>query len=291
MDLLQQGRTKLKSRESASLVYHDLFDYPLTYTEIIKWTVGKKYPLPKQKVRYQVVDGYYFLRERTGLVYERTKRSRNTDKKLYLANHAAKILSKIPGVEMVALTGSLAMKNAQKDSDIDLLIVCSQKTLWCSRFLGFVVFKLLGKKIRRYGKQEEENQICTNIWLEEKYLSWTWQDRNVFTAHEIAQIQPLYNKNNTYEKFILKNSWILDYWPNSVKTRQFKNKFKEKKPNQGLFVLMTLGLMHLFEPFAYKIQLNYMKHKITREVVTPHRAEFHPVKLSKVVISKLTSSP
>jgi hypothetical protein len=44
---------------------------------------------------------------------------------------------------------------------------------------------------------------------------------------------------------------------------------------------------NIFEQIVYKIQLLYMKRKISREVVTPTRAIFHPQDLGRYILSRL----
>ena len=60
------------------------------------------------------------------------------------------------------------------------------------------------------------------MWLDESDMVWQRKDRNIYTAHEIAQIVPLINKDKTYEKFLSHNRWILDFWPNAVKIRKLQ---------------------------------------------------------------------
>ena len=115
-----------------------------------------------------------------------------------------------------------------------------------------------------------------NMWLDESDLVWPKKDRNIYTAHEIAQASPLVNKDKTCEAFIYKNSWILDFWPNSVKKE--RPSVKNTKFSRGLV-----------EKICYAIQYQYMKPKITREIVTPTRGIFHPNDWSEVVLSRLSS--
>ena len=47
--------------EFSSLIYHDLFDYPLTFKDMIRWKTGSSIkPLITEAVIVQH-DGYYFL--------------------------------------------------------------------------------------------------------------------------------------------------------------------------------------------------------------------------------------
>ncbi|MDP2631821.1 MAG: hypothetical protein Q8P30_03600, partial [Candidatus Uhrbacteria bacterium] len=103
---------------------------------------------------------------------------------------------------------------------------------------------------------------------------------NIYTAHEIAQIVPLVNKSNAYEKFLRCNRWILNYWPNSIKI-----------PNYQIQISKSVQKQNILENISYRIQYYYMSKKITREVVTPTRAIFHPNDWGKIVLSKLQHVP
>jgi hypothetical protein len=176
---------------------------------------------------------------------------------------------------MVAVTGSLAMENATDKSDIDLMIVTKSGTLWTTRLLSYFLLKLLNFKVRKPFDKNEKDKLCLNVWLDESSLAW--MKRNIYTAHEIAQIVPLVNKDKTYEKLLSKNNWILSYWPDSVKIKKIKYA-KSTSPSWPFRFL---------EKTLYGIQRLYMKGKITSEVVSSDRALFHPQDWSKVVLDRL----
>ena len=123
--------------------------------------------------------------------------------------------------------------------------------------------------------KSQKDRLCLNIWLDESNL--IWREGNIYTAHEIAQIVPLANKDRTYEKFLYKNKWILDFWPNAVRI----------KPTKILSVKCCSPIIRLLEKIAYRLQYFYMKKKITRETVTPTRAIFHPEDWGQVVLDRL----
>ncbi len=280
----------LKDADLVSLLYHDLFDYPLTSFELIKWKPGEKAlkvagdMVPKVGYR----NGYFFIKQKEGLVFKRTLREKISDKKLLIAKKAAKIIAKIPSVQMVALTGALCMRNCQDEADIDLLVVTKKGVLWSTRFLVYLMLKILQVPLRVPGERNQKNKLCLNMWLDESDL--VWRKRNMFTAHEIAQIVPLFNKDKTHEKFIHKNHWINAYWPNAVKISNLESRIKKKevnKPRFGRIIHNSLFILRVLEPLARALQKEYMRNKVTKEVITPTRALFHPVDWGKYVSSKL----
>ena len=113
----------------------------------------------------------------------------------------------IPWVKLVALTGARAMNNASANDDIDLMIITSKNRLWLTRLLlSILLFPWLrrAKKISR--------RLCLNLWLDESALAI--KTRNLYTAHEICQLKPLYNCEATYQKFISANLWVKTYLAN-----------------------------------------------------------------------------
>ncbi len=268
----------LSEAEKLGVVYHDIFDYPLSFPELIKWTAGESFPGTSTDPQIAQKNGYFFIEGKVGIVYKRLLKRRISTKKLEIAKKAAEVLRLIPSVKMVAVTGSLAMENAGEESDIDLMIITKKGTLWTTRALTYLLISLSGLRFRRAGTRDEKDKLCLNIWFDESSLSWSNKDRNVYTAHEIGQIRPLVNKDKTYENFLRKNKWILRYWPNAVHIGGLGGKEKSKSGSL---------LSSFFEKIAFRIQYFYMKKKITREVVTPTRAIFHPHDWAKVVLSRL----
>ena len=179
------------------------------------------------------------------------------------------------------------MENSNEESDIDLMIITKKNLLWTTRAFVYLLIGLLGIKKRRPFDSNQKDKLCLNIWMDESDLSWTKKQRNIYTAHEIAQILPLVNKDNTYEKLLNINRWVLKYWPNSVKIERIENSVKSRVKEQNVirYTLFTDFLEKLF----FKLQYQYMKTKMTREVATATRALFHPQDWGKVVLGRLTS--
>jgi hypothetical protein len=269
-------KTILDGGKTASIIYHDIFDFPLTSTELIKWEVDDSFS-SSTEMAVENKKGFYFLRGKDGVILKRLMRKRASKRKLYLARKYGKIIGLIPQVKMVAVTGALAMQNADAQADIDLMIITSEGTLWTSRLLTFLLLNLFGIGVRRFGKREQKDKLCLNIWLDGTALVWPKKDRNIYTAHEISQIIPLINKANTYENFIASNVWIKNYWPNATRT------YHAEKPKA------SLSLVRIIEPFTRKFQYHYMKQKITREVILSNKALFHPHDWGEVVKVRLIS--
>jgi len=272
----------LSPDNTTSIVYHNIFDYPLTVQELHIWKSSKSVT-GITNITYK--NGFYFLKGREEIVKKRLRREKYSKKKLKIAKHNTCYLSLVPSVLFVGITGALAMNNASKNSDIDLFIITKKNSLWLTRLAILVILVIRGIPFRRAGRREERDKLCLNMWLDEGNLSWPKNDRNIYTSHEIAQIKPLINKNRIYEKFLFKNKWVLDFWPKAVQIRsmQYVASSRQKFILHSTFYM----LRSVVEKLAFKLQYLYMKSKITREVVTPTCAIFHPNDWGKRVLKKL----
>ena len=269
----------LTSDKVFSLIYHSLFEYPLTTLEFIKWQPGKKIRnLKISQVEYEYMNGFFYLKGSKGIVTSRMLRKRNSLKKIQIARKASKLLKKIPFIKMIGLTGSLSMFNAKDSSDIDLMLITRKDRLWISRLITLILLSIYGFKVRRFKDKNEKNKICMNMWMDETNLVWPRKDRNFYTAHEIAQIIPLFDRQKTYQMFLNKNLWLKDYWPNSIKFEKPRRIQKKKKSD-------LIG--KTVEKIAFGLQKFYMRNKITREVINAKKAIFHPIDRSENINTRL----
>ncbi len=279
----------MASQLKSSLLYHNIWNYPLTKAELHKWSPGRKAMdsmnfsdhLPGGRVGLVKSEKFYALNKKS--ITSRLQNEKHSAPKLATAKKAANFLKFIPTIEFVGVTGSLAMKNAGKGSDIDLMIITKAGTLWTTRLITFFYLNILGFKLRRAGEREVANALCLNIWLDTSALTVPSVARNIYTAHELAQILPLVNKNNTFEHLIVDNSWIISFWPNAVELKNIK-----KHENSTTYPQIVFWPL---EELAYRLQLRHMSRKRTREVVDRHKAFFHPKDWSREVERRLSSPP
>lgn len=279
---LHSKKALLPKLYKKSILYHDIFDYPLKKEELSFWQVGSGVSsFNNISKKIELKKGFYFALGKEESIIKRLLNEKISKSKIKIAKRAASILFQIPSIQMVGLTGSLAMLNAREDSDIDLMIIVSEGTLWMTRIIAYLTLLLTGFTLRRARDKDERDKLCLNIWLDETDLKW--RRKNIFTAHEVLQMNPLKNKNSAYEKFIEENKWSLNFWPNALK--QEIN--IAKNTNRDLISEIIVSLLRLFEPIAFWFEYNYMKRRITKETITPTRALFHPYDWSNFVNSKI----
>lgn len=276
--------------EIFSVVYHNIFDFPLNFSELIRWKAGNLVHANRSDLIIVQKNGYFFVEGKEGLVYKRLLRKRVSVKKREFVAKVARFLKLIPTIRMVAVTGSLAMDNADEESDIDLMVVTQEGFLWTSRLLVYLLVGLFRIPFRRAGKREERNKLCLNMWLDESDLVWPRSNRNIYTAHEIMQVVPVFDKGGTHQNFISRNKWAFGYWPNAInKPKQRYRGLQGSLKKYSMFSYPFYLACAFIEKMAFFVQHTYMKSKITREIVTPTRAIFHPNDWSSVVLGRLST--
>jgi hypothetical protein len=195
-----------------TLSYADLFDYALTREEVFRFLIGMRASRSEidralddhSRLNGNVVrvDGFVILPARQDLVAGRVHwRTVARDQSSHAASYA-RLIAHLPFVRMVALTGGLAMENA-RDDDIDYMIVTAPRRLWLVRGLTVVLVRLARLRGHR---------LCPNFLVTENSL--TIPDENLYTAHEIVQMIPLYGLA-AYNQFRKLNRWTENYLPNS----------------------------------------------------------------------------
>lgn len=207
-----------------TLAYADVFDYPLTSGELYRFLIVDKNDsysdfrraltrIKTNDKRINTNGEYSFLQGRKEIVAVRKQRKAWSASKLKLAEKVAGILRLIPWVKLIGITGALAMNNSKKDDDLDLLIVTSKNRLWLTRLFSVFLVELIGKR-RRPGDKKVKDKICLNMLLDESHLAIPEKERDLFSAHEVCQMKPLWEKERTYQKFLKANQWSQKFLPN-----------------------------------------------------------------------------
>jgi hypothetical protein len=197
-----------------TLLYADVFGFPMTQAEIHHFLIAYSASLdevdhalrhsPWLLERIQHVEGYYVLRSRADLVKQRQAREIASQELWPLARRYGVLLAHLPYVRMVALTGALAMHNANGSrDDIDYLIVTERGRVWIARAFAILVVRI----VRLLGIG-----LCPNYVLAETALEQSRQD--MFIAHELAQMVPLTGLP-VYEMMRAENDWSAAMLPNA----------------------------------------------------------------------------
>ena len=278
----------LQNAVLATLIYHDIFNFPLTLGEIYSLQIKTKSTFKKTKnalgelVHRRLVgekDGFYYLKGRGKIANLRLFRKKISDSKFKRALFFAGLLRIVPTLKLVGISGALAMENSHKDDDIDLVLVTSAGLLWTTRFLVNILllpFKRDPKGVKI------ANKACLNLFLDESALKISPQ--NLYIAHEICQMKPLWDRDGTYRRFIDQNSWVKKYLPNWEPEWVVNGKWKmvngKSKKINSLFTIHNLLIENLLRNF----QLAYMAKKVTTEKIGDRQLFFHPQNVSGKIL-------
>jgi len=192
-----------------TLVYADVFDYPLTLAEIHRYLAGVNVPLETVSTfldtshSVQCIGPYYTLPGREAIIQTRMRREQEAARLWRAARAYGKVISALPFVRMVAVTGSLAMNNVDANADIDYLVVTMPGRLWMCRLLVLVVTRVAALS---------GISLCPNYLLTLNSLEIT--ERSLYAAHEFTQMIPL-SGMDTYQHMVALNPWVRDYLPNA----------------------------------------------------------------------------
>ena len=275
----------------ATLAYHDIFDYPLTLEEIHKYLINlEARPFTVRRGLNKLFltgkifskNGYIFLKGRSEIVKLRKLREKYSLPKIKRAQFFARILKVIPSLKLVAISGALAMENSHKNDDIDLVLITSKNTLWTTRFLANIL--LLPYK-RSPSVRQISDRACLNVFIDESQLKIG--PPNLYLSHEICQMKPLWNRDNTYRRFLSANMWIKKYLPNwRPDVERLKTNDKRKKTSKALVFKRLALVVEPLEALAKWGQLFYMRPKITTEKIGDHQLFFHPADTQKWVMGE-----
>ena len=164
-----------------TVVYADLFDYPLTAQQIHRYLTGYGAPLAiveehlasdiQLSERLDSIPPFWFLAGREHLAHLRQEREAYSQILWSAARRYGQLVATLPFVRMTAVTGSLAMNNAvSAQDDMDFLIITRKGRVWLARGLVLLVVHLA----RRLGFE-----ICPNYVMAEQHLRLA--EPNLFT--------------------------------------------------------------------------------------------------------------
>ncbi len=263
-----------------TLLYESIFNSSFGKEELWKFLISEK-----QISRVEFED---FLKDpkiklnKNGKYYlgnKKTQERKTNGTKLQKAINAAQILSVIPSVNFIGISGSLALNTASENDDIDFFVITKSNTIWTTRLFCVILMKALGlyRQDRNF-----KNKICLNMFISR--LDFKKDRQDLYNAFEISQIYPLVDKKNTYKEFISANSWIDKYLPNA-RGQNNMQRIKNIKNNFALKTLFRLILFLGFEQFAKFAQLLLMK-KRTLETVSSELLAFHPIDFREQILTK-----
>lgn len=280
-----RGKMALSASILTAVIYAAQFSYPLTEDELVLWlpfAQGYSDTAVRTRIRRMVRQGVFkrnppflFFPSAAGTVSRRVTNQEASQQKWRYARAAAAKLAVIPWVRMIGVTGALSMDNSSSDDDIDFCIVTDPGSVWTVRFLTTALFTMLGIR-RKPGDVVIRDRICLNMYLSSSSLNVPVRERDFYTAHEVLQLTPVYERdNNVYREFLTANRWAARYLPRAWNKR-WKGKTGYRPPAEGSPVSSSPAVAGFAETALMRMQRWYMKNRVTREVVSRDVIRFHP---------------
>jgi hypothetical protein len=202
------------------VLYYDVFDYPVTASELFAHH-GKNISfesfemLLKQIVEDLVLktDGFYYYSPLSGTknILKRQNGNKMAAEMIPIAVKWGKRLFQFPYVRSISVSGSLSKNYFDQYSDIDFFVVTKTNRLWICRTLLILYWKM--------SSSENKKKFCTNYFVDETVLEW--EEKNRFTAIELNYLLPIVNSDGT-NKILEKNEWISNYVNNKSLNTNFE---------------------------------------------------------------------
>lgn len=237
----------------ATLSYFDIFDYPLTQTEIAQFLKADySHEEFSEDLRILTMenwiykfDEFYMLHNNYSLVQKRRRGNARAKTMLKTAENIAAFLSTFPFVKGVAVSGSLSKNFADENSDIDFFIITEKNKLWLAR-----TFMHCFKKIAIL--QKKQDLFCMNYYIDEKMLQI--KEKNIYTATEIVTLLPL-RGIEVFKDFFVENAWSKTFLPNHSLRISYVEETKSPVLKKAIEFILRNPAGNLLDSFLMKLSV------------------------------------
>ncbi|MBY0433065.1 MAG: hypothetical protein K2U26_03045 [Cyclobacteriaceae bacterium] len=195
-----------------TVLYYDIFNYPLTQSEIVRSLSTDQFStvelereldeLVRQSIIFKLGE-FYSLQNNPELAARRVKGNALAKKYMIVAQEKARLIFSFPFVRSVMVSGSLSKGYADDASDIDFFIITSPGRLWIARTLLVMYKRIFLFNSHKY--------FCVNYFMDDQHLEV--EEKNLFTATELVTLVPMYGKHY-FEHLLNRNTWVRQYFPN-----------------------------------------------------------------------------
>ncbi len=310
--------TYLRNSILATIIYYDIFDYPLTLVEAHKYLVNPGrisridggigeiklsdikdgldrlvYPgIINQK------NGFYFLNGRSDLYELRIERDKISARKWKKFLWMAKFLALAPYLRGVFASGSMAIDNTTEESDFDILIIIRSGRLYTCRFFLWAISSVLG--IRRKKNQTiAPDKLCFNHYITDDNLYINHE--SIFNAQTYINLKPVMTKSDLSDQFYAENLWLNNY---AYNFRPQNNFIRRSIKPSSMFLALARISEFIIDSFPGDIVERILKYgqqkRIKRDpiihesggriIFTDQELEFHPHSFEGFVIEKYTTN-
>ena len=308
----------------ATLVYYDIFDFPLTMFEVHKYLINpERFCSSRSDLGTslrsdlgvtdislgQVVEeletlivsgsigsknGFYFLSGRDDLYELRIEREKIAAQKWKKFLRIAKWFQVVPYLRAILASGSLAINNTDKESDFDVLSVAKSDRLYtCRIFLCLVASIFRARRTR--SDIIAPDKFCFNHYITNKNMNIRYE--SLYNAQTYVNLKPVLVDGKVFSRFYIENIWLKKYIYNFMPADKFI--LRSVAPNYVLARIGKLGefILNSFlgdrlEEWAKQYQQKRIRENpVTREsggrvVFNDSELEFHPQSFETFAIDK-----
>jgi hypothetical protein len=194
-----------------TVLYSSLFEYPLTLDELrrslLQCTQSEADILrtyaasPRLQQSIELRDGVFFPRGCSAWLGQRRRREIRSLAFLRRQESLLRVIAALPFVRLIALSGSLAVLNADRRADLDLFVITKGRHAWMTTLLVVLLSKLVGRR----------RIVCLNFVMSDERM--TVEQNDLFTANQIIHLRPVAGLD-TYHAFLRANPFVQRFYPN-----------------------------------------------------------------------------
>jgi len=288
----------LRNSIFATILYYDVFNFPLTLAEVYKYLVNPKRlrlnliirsdlnEKRRSDLEFRALDiatelenmvraglighnnGFYFLAERDDLYEKRIEKDKLANRKWKKFLAIAKYLQLGPYLRAVFASGSLAVNNPEPKSDFDVFVVIRSGRLYTGRLFLWLISSILGARRGRFDVVAPD-KLCFNHYLTDDNLELS--HRGLYIAQSLANLRPVIDRGSgtlqkryltpLTDKFIASNRWANSYCYNFRQS----NSYRDIKPNRFMLGVAGTGealLNNFFGDLLEKILKMFQQKRI-----------------------------
>lgn len=289
-----EGFSTLDGQIIRTLLYFDIFRYPLTAQEIVLYLGERTGYLHTIENRLKVLcdrllifrfEELYSIHNDSALAERRRAGNRMASEIMTKAGKRARLIQCFPFVRSVNISGSLSKNYFDALSDVDFFVITTPGRLWLCRLFLTIFKKVCLLNSRKY--------FCINYYIDTDNLRIP--DENQFSATEIITL-----KNQTgaewYNRFKEANAWVQKYYPNHMPTPEIGADQQPPALKRAVECALQGKLGNLLDDAAFHGTMHFIKKKYRHlqeeEYAVSFRArkeasKHHPNRFQFIVIEAL----
>ena len=260
----KDDKKELRGAIVETIAFFDLFDFPLTKNEIVKYLQKKATYLDVSRNLDVLCLGgivgnngsLYFLSGKEKSIEERKKRYNYSDRKFKIALRIGKYFRYIPWIQLICVANIIGRDNLRDGGDIDLFIVSDKGRLWLTRFFCVLIAKTLNVRPQ---KEDTRDKICLSFFVSEDSMNLEevrGSKDDLYFSYWFLNLASIYSQGNTFFKLMEENKKIIEQFPNYFvqkisekrEIKSFNNNFYNKN-----WELLFGGLEQQIKKFQLKI--------------------------------------